>query len=61
MKNQREMEGILMVVFLFLSPKTIDYISDDHSIWEQDPMKKLAKDGELKTFKHHGFGSQWIL
>ena len=41
--------------FFVLSPKTIDYISDDHSIWEQDPMKKLAKDGELKAFKHHGF------
>ena len=41
--------------FFVLSPKTIDYISDDHSIWEQDPMRKLAKDGELKAFKHHGF------
>tara|TARA_A100001388_G_C28766582_1_gene501074 strand:- start:1363 stop:2139 length:777 start_codon:yes stop_codon:yes gene_type:complete len=41
--------------FFVLSPKTLDYIVGDNSIWEQDPMKKLALDGQLKAFKHTGF------
>ena len=54
MKSQLVMVVILMEVFV-LSPKTLDYIVGDNSIWEQDPMKKLALDGQLKAFKHTGF------
>jgi glucose-1-phosphate cytidylyltransferase len=41
--------------FFVLSPKVIDRISGDNSIWEQEPLKGLAKDGELMSFKHSGF------
>lgn len=41
--------------FFVLSPKVIDRIENDASIWEQEPLKSLATDGELMSFKHEGF------
>jgi glucose-1-phosphate cytidylyltransferase len=41
--------------FFVLSPKVISRIDCDHSIWEQEPLKGLASDGELMAFKHEGF------
>lgn len=41
--------------FFVLSPKVIDRITDDYTIWEQEPLKGLANDGELMAFKHEGF------
>jgi glucose-1-phosphate cytidylyltransferase len=41
--------------FFVLSPKVADYIDDDLTVWEKEPMAKLAKDGELSVFFHHGF------
>lgn len=41
--------------FFVLSPKVIDRIESDASVWEQEPLKGLAEDGELMSFKHEGF------
>lgn len=41
--------------FFVLSPKVIERIEDDFTIWEQEPLKGLASDGELMSFKHEGF------
>lgn len=41
--------------FFVLSPKVIDRIDGDHSVWEQEPLRGLAEDGELMSFKHTGF------
>jgi glucose-1-phosphate cytidylyltransferase len=41
--------------FFVLSPKVIERIDGDNSIWEQEPLKGLADDGELMAFKHEGF------
>ena len=41
--------------FFVLSPKVIERIAGDSSIWEQEPLKGLAEDGELMSFKHEGF------
>ena len=41
--------------FFVLSPKTLDYISDDMTVWEQEPLKKLSADGELMAYEHDGF------
>ena len=41
--------------FFVLSPKVIERIEDDKTIWEQEPLKGLANDGELMSFKHDGF------
>lgn len=41
--------------YFVLSPKVIDRISDDSTIWEQEPLKGLASDNQLMAFKHEGF------
>ena len=41
--------------FFVLSPKVISLINDDKTIWEQEPLNKLASDGELMSFLHNGF------
>lgn len=41
--------------FFVLSPAVIDYIQNDATIWERDPLEKLAEEGQLAAFQHHGF------
>jgi glucose-1-phosphate cytidylyltransferase len=41
--------------YFVLSPKVIERIDNDETIWEQEPLKGLASDGELMSFKHEGF------
>ena len=41
--------------FFVLSPKVIDLIVGDSTVWEQEPMEKLAQDGQMSAFKHDGF------
>lgn len=41
--------------FFVLSPKVIDRITGDSTIWEQEPLRGLAKDGELMSYKHSDF------
>lgn len=41
--------------FFVLSPQVLDYLQDDSTVWEQEPLKKLAETGELMAFEHPGF------
>lgn len=41
--------------FFVLSPKIGDYIEDDSTIWEREPMERLVADGELGAIRHEGF------
>jgi glucose-1-phosphate cytidylyltransferase len=41
--------------FFVLSPKVVDYIRDDTTVWEREPMEKLAKEGQLNAYFHKGF------
>lgn len=41
--------------FFVLSPKVIDEIKDDRTIWEREPMEQLAGADQLSAFLHHGF------
>jgi len=41
--------------FFVVSPKVFDYIADDSSIWERDPLERLATAGQVMVFRHHGF------
>ena len=41
--------------FFVLSPEIFDYITDDKTIWEQDPLQRLAREGNLAAFHHDGF------
>ncbi|MHC5077050.1 MAG: glucose-1-phosphate cytidylyltransferase, partial [Planctomycetota bacterium] len=37
------------------SPKVIDYIEGDKTVWEKEPLEKLAHENKLSAFKHRGF------
>jgi len=41
--------------FFVLSPRIVDYIDGDATVWEKQPMENLAKDGELSVYIHRGF------
>ncbi len=41
--------------FFVLSPKVLDYVQGDRTVWEQEPMQRLATDGQLMAFEHEGF------
>jgi len=41
--------------FFVLSPRVLDYLEDDHTVWEQHPLQRLASDGELMAYEHLGF------
>jgi glucose-1-phosphate cytidylyltransferase len=41
--------------FFVLSPKVINYVEGDATSWEREPMEKLAQQGEISAYQHHGF------
>ena len=41
--------------FFVLSPQVGPYIDGDNTIWERDPMEKLAAEGQLGLYRHGGF------
>jgi glucose-1-phosphate cytidylyltransferase len=50
-------EGWINGGYFILNPKAIDYIEGDSTIWERDPVERLAHDGQLMGFRHTGFWS----
>lgn len=50
-------EGWINGGYFILSPKVIDYIDGDETVWERDPIEKLARDGQLMGYRHYGFWS----
>lgn len=42
--------------FFVCQPEVFDYINQgDATIWEQEPLQKIAKDGQLVGYRHEGF------
>ena len=41
--------------FFVLSPRVLDYIDGDDTLWEQEPLQRLAADGQLMAWQHAGF------
>jgi glucose-1-phosphate cytidylyltransferase len=41
--------------FFVVEPEVIAHIKDDTTVWEEEPLHNLAKDGQLAGFKHNGF------
>ena len=47
--------GLINGGFFVLSPKVIDLIESDQTIWEEEPLQKLAAMGEMTAYVHNGF------
>lgn len=41
--------------YFVLSPKAIDYIEGDATVWEREPMERLAREEQLSAYLHRGF------
>lgn len=41
--------------FFVFEPAVFDYIQDDDTVLEREPLQNLARDGQLMTYKHTGF------
>ena len=41
--------------YFVLEPQAIDYVEDDRTVWEQEPLQNLARDGMLAAFRHGGY------
>jgi glucose-1-phosphate cytidylyltransferase len=41
--------------FFVLSPDVLHYIADDNTTWEREPLERLAQEGNLAAYQHHGF------
>ena len=41
--------------FFVVEPQALDFIAGDETVWEQEPLKQLAKRNELAAYKHRGF------
>ncbi|MGC9042422.1 MAG: glucose-1-phosphate cytidylyltransferase [Myxococcota bacterium] len=47
--------GWINAGFFVLNKKVFDYITGDETIWEREPLERLARDGQLIAYKHYGF------
>jgi glucose-1-phosphate cytidylyltransferase len=48
-------EGWINGGFFVFEPKIFDYIKDDSTFLEREPLEQLAQNGELMAYKHSGF------
>jgi len=53
-KPQAE-EGWINGAFFVLEPEVFDYIDGDETVWEREPLERLARDGQLMAYKHYSF------
>jgi glucose-1-phosphate cytidylyltransferase len=47
--------GMINGGFFVLAPAVLEYIDNDGTIWEQEPLTRLAEEGQLMAYEHHGF------
>lgn len=47
--------ALISAGFFVLSPSVIDYIENDQSVWEREPLERLASESNLAAFEHSGF------
>lgn len=47
--------GWINAGYFVLEPSVLNYIDGDASVWEQEPLERLASEGQLAAFKHYGF------
>jgi glucose-1-phosphate cytidylyltransferase len=47
--------GWINAGFFVLSPRVGAYIENDSTVWEREPMERLAAEGQLRAYYHRGF------
>ncbi|SDA31756.1 glucose-1-phosphate cytidylyltransferase [Methylobacterium sp. UNC378MF] len=41
--------------FFLLAPSVIDTVAGDETVWEREPLERLAREGDLQAFIHDGY------
>jgi glucose-1-phosphate cytidylyltransferase len=41
--------------FFVLEPAALDYIEGDATVWEREPLERMAHQGQLAAYQHEGF------
>jgi glucose-1-phosphate cytidylyltransferase len=41
--------------FFVLEPEVIDHVESDRTVWEREPMERLADEGKLAAYRHSGY------
>jgi glucose-1-phosphate cytidylyltransferase len=41
--------------YFVLEPKIFDYIENDSTVWEKEPLEKLSNENQLSAFRHSNF------
>ena len=54
-EKPEEEGGWINAGFFVLSSKVIDYIADDSTTFEREPLERLAREGQLRIYRHSGF------
>jgi glucose-1-phosphate cytidylyltransferase len=47
--------GVINGGFFILDPSALDHVEGDATVWEREPMERLAAEGELVAWLHEGF------
>ena len=54
-EKRAEDTGWINAGFFVCEPEVFDFIEDDSTTWEKEPLESLAGKRQLQSFKHHGF------
>ncbi|MHC2999647.1 glucose-1-phosphate cytidylyltransferase [Microbacterium sp. HJ5] len=54
-KEKPQVEGWINIGYFIFEPGIFDYLGDDTTVLEQEPLNRLAEDGEIVAYQHRGF------
>ena len=54
-EKQESDGGVINGGYMVLEPQVFDYIEGDETVFEKQPLEKLAEDGQLVAYRHDGF------
>jgi glucose-1-phosphate cytidylyltransferase len=55
-REKSDLDGDLINIgFMVLNPEIFDRINGDSTVFEQEPLNSLVRDGELKAYTHRGY------
>lgn len=54
-EKSEEDQTIINAGFMVLEPSVFDYIDGDDTVFERGPLRRLAAEGQLMAYPHHGF------
>lgn len=55
-REKNEGDGqVINAGYMVLEPAIFDYIEGDETVFEKEPLEKIAAKGELKAYRHPGF------